>query len=53
MKIGEGVMAGRREVGKILVVGGQTSVLESVGSYFQTICLRQKTKENTLPKKRL
>ena len=29
MKIGEGVMAGRREVGKIVVVGGQISVLGS------------------------
>ena len=32
MKVGEGVMAGRREVGKIVVVGGKTSVLGSVGS---------------------
>ncbi len=28
----EGVMVGRREVGKIVVVGGKTSVLGSVGS---------------------
>ncbi len=44
-------MGGRREewgkVGKIFVVGGQKSVLGTVRSYFQTVCERRKTKENT------
>ena len=45
------MVAGRRELGKIVVVGGQISVLGSVASYFQTICEKRKTKENKLPKK--
>ena len=47
------VRAGRSEVGEIIVGGPDICVRRRVGSDFQTICERRKTKKKFITQKRL